>query len=151
LVKKGVRLITISQRFFKKPVLSFKKINLIDKKNYLIEYIKSSNKNLIISSNFSISYILENKNKISAKFTLANLSNQNLRINKKLINYLKKFEKIYFISDSKSLNSNFLKILLDMKTIKVKIKHFEDSLKNLYPNDDILDLNYNKINLFFKK
>jgi len=151
LVKKGIRLISISQRFFKKPVIFFKKNKLIDSTNYLSEYIKLSNKNLIISSNFSISYILENRRNINSKFTLANLSNQNFRRTKKLIDYLKKFKKIYFISDSKSLNSKFLKLLIELKKIKVKIKYFEENLKNLYPNEDVLDIDCKEIDLFFKK
>ena len=106
---------------------------------------------MIISSNFSISYILENRRNINSKFTLANLSNQNFRRTKKLIDYLKKFKKIYFISDSKSLNSKFLKLLIELKKIKVKIKYFEENLKNLYPNEDVLDIDCKEIDLFFKK
>tara|TARA_B110000027_G_scaffold134182_1_gene165386 strand:+ start:491 stop:1411 length:921 start_codon:yes stop_codon:yes gene_type:complete len=151
LVKKGIRLITISQRLFKKPVIFFKKNKLIDSKNYLTEYIKLSNKNLIFSSNFSISYILENRKNINTKFTLANLSNQNFIRTKKIIDYLKKFKKIYFITDSKSLNSKFLKLLIEIKKTKVKIKYFEENSKSLYPNEDILDIDYKEIDLFFKK
>ena len=96
LVKNGIRLITISQRLFKKPVIFFDNNKLIDSKNYLSEYLKSSNENLIISSNFSISYILENKKNIKSKFTLANLSNQNFRRSKNLIDYLKNLKNLFY-------------------------------------------------------
>ena len=106
LIKKGIKLITISQRLFKEEIISFKKNKLIDKSNYLIEYINHSNKNLLISSNFALPYINEKLSKFQSKFTLANISNQNFIPNKKIFNFFKKFKNIIFISDSKSLNSN---------------------------------------------
>ena len=40
---------------------------------------------------------------------------------------------------------------MELKKIKVKIKYFEENLKNLRPNKDVLNVDCKEINLFFKK
>lgn len=115
--KKGFSIYSVGQRLSKTEI--FNKMPKSFSKNYsFIEYFLGQDKT-IISSNFAFNYALNLKNKIEKKTDKeVGLINTNFVTNLD-INFLnekiKNKKEIIFISDSKSINHRFFKIINELK------------------------------------
>ncbi len=145
---KGVNLISISQRMFKKAIIRSKYYKLVDKVNCLIEYSKGSS-TLILSTNFAFIQAVEFINTINLKekLTHAHMSSHNFVKNKKSTNYFSKFKKIIVVNDAKSGD---YKLLISLFEITKKLLYLEssDDLNNLTPNQDKFAIDINAIKKF---
>lgn len=147
---KGVNLISISQRMFKKTIISSKYYKLVDKVNCIIEYSKGLS-TLILSTNFAFVQTMEfiKNNKLKEKFAHAHLSSHNFIKNKKSLSYFSKFKKIIVVNDAKSGD---YKLLICLFELEKKILYLEnlDDLNNLTPNEDKYIIDMNTIKNFMK-
>jgi hypothetical protein len=150
MTKPGVKMITISQKMFKNVLIDLKINKLIDNTNFLYEYFNSSNKNLLLSTNFCLENYLKVKKIINSSHSYANIFNQNFIFNNKILNYLKNFKKIILLSDAKSLNFNLLDAIQSLKNVYFKTLYFRENTENLYPNNDRFLIDTIEIDNFFK-
>jgi pyruvate/2-oxoglutarate/acetoin dehydrogenase E1 component len=121
--KKGFDIYSVSQRLSKEEIFSENPKSYA--KNFsFIEYFQGNEKT-IISSNFAFNYALNIKKKIEKKSgKKVGLINSNFVISpdiKYLISKIKKQKEIIFISDSKSINHRFFRIINELN-IKAKVK-----------------------------
>ena len=121
--KKGFNIYSIGQRLSKREIFNEKPISFAKDFSF-IEYFKG-NKKTIISSNFSFEYAIKIKDKMERRSKeKIGLINSNFVVSpdiKFLKSKIKGKKEIIFISDSKSINHRFFKIINEIEN-KIKIK-----------------------------
>lgn len=151
LIEPGFRIITISQRLFKEGLIEPEQVLFINNEKTVFQYNKGEDLT-IVSFNFSFPQANELFLEFKNNGISASLFNVNSPVEtnwEKICEDVKSTKNIIVLDDSKSCNIAANSLIVDLvlkvnlESIKILKKEINDEW--LYPNEDIMKINYKEI------